>query len=140
VDPLGGALFTLAHFRILRPITTTHPSCVSPFFANDTHIVGPTSNVVLAFLQLQKDLSTLRLPMLLTKCVAWSFQRLDHFVSLSLSFFIHNSSFRILCAPMGSTSFVVDALHEDLGTIFNLPMLTDLHEVFVMLLLCHAQH
>jgi hypothetical protein len=44
---------------------------------------------------------------------------------------------------MGSKSFVelfvVKAFHEDLGTIFNLPMLVDPQVAFVMLLLCYAQ-
>jgi hypothetical protein len=47
-----------------------------------------------------------------------------------------NSSFHILGALMGSTSFVelfvVEVLYEDLGTISNLRM------PFVMLSLCYA--
>ncbi len=43
---------------------------------------------------------------------------------------------------MGSTSFMksflLEAFHEDLGTIDNLPMLVDLHAAFVMLSLCYA--
>jgi len=45
---------------------------------------------------------------------------------------------------MGSTSFielfVVEVFHEDLGTIFSLPMLVDFWVAFAMLLLCYAQH
>jgi hypothetical protein len=45
---------------------------------------------------------------------------------------------------MGFKSFVksiVDEIfHEDLGTIFNLPMFVDPQAVYVMLLLCYAQH
>jgi hypothetical protein len=70
------------------------------------------------------------------KCVAWSLQGLDHFISLPLGFLIFNLGFCILGALMGSTSFVesfvVEALHEDLGTIYNLPMFTNPQEVFAM--------
>jgi len=37
-------------------------------------------------------------------------------------------------------SFVVDVFHEDFGTIFNLPMLANLHAAFMMLSLCYTQH
>jgi hypothetical protein len=44
---------------------------------------------------------------------------------------------------MGSTSFVesfvIEVFHEDLGTMFSLPMLVDPHMTFVMFLLCYAQ-
>jgi len=45
-DPLGGVLFILAHFRVLCPIATSHPTCVFPSLVDDTNIVSPTSNVV----------------------------------------------------------------------------------------------
>jgi hypothetical protein len=51
-DPLGGMLFTLAHFCALRFTTTTHFTCVFPSLVDDTHIVGPILNVVLVFLRL----------------------------------------------------------------------------------------
>jgi hypothetical protein len=37
-------------------------------------------------------------------------------------------------------SFVVEALHEDLGRISSLLMFANLQVVFVLLLLCYAQH
>jgi hypothetical protein len=53
-----------------------------------------------------------------TKCVAWSPQRLDHYISLPLNFLILNLGFCILGALVGSTSFVesfvVEEVHEDL--------------------------
>jgi len=42
-DPLGGALFALAHFRALRSTTSFFPSRLVPSIANDTHIVAPLS-------------------------------------------------------------------------------------------------
>ncbi len=54
-------LFVLTQFHVFRPIATTHPTCVFPSLADDTHIEGPTSNVVPMFLRLHEELSTLSL-------------------------------------------------------------------------------
>jgi hypothetical protein len=35
---------------------------------------------------------------------------------------------------------MVEAFHENIGTLFNLPMLVDLHVAFMMFLLCYTQH
>ncbi|KAL2612370.1 hypothetical protein R1flu_024062 [Riccia fluitans] len=40
-DPLGGALFALAHLCALRTMALEHPLCLFPSLADDTHIVGP---------------------------------------------------------------------------------------------------
>jgi hypothetical protein len=42
-DPLGGALFTLAHFSTLRSITNCFPSCVFPSIIDSIHIINPPS-------------------------------------------------------------------------------------------------
>jgi hypothetical protein len=67
--------------------------------------------------------------MQVAKCVAYSPQGLDHFISLLLDFLIPNLGFHILGTSVGSTSFVelfvTKVLHEDLRTISNLPMLVD---------------
>jgi hypothetical protein len=69
--------------------------------------------------------------------------RLYHSISFPLGFFALDSSFYILGALVGSTSFVElfvpEALHEDLGTIFSLPMFVNPRVAFAMLLLCYAQ-
>jgi hypothetical protein len=66
------------------------------------------------------------------KCVAWFFQRLDHFISLPPRFFILDSGLCILGTSMGSISFVesfvVKTFHEDLGMISNLPIFTNLQK------------
>jgi hypothetical protein len=41
-DPLGRALFVLAHFRVLYSTTNHFPSCLFPSNANNTHIIGPS--------------------------------------------------------------------------------------------------
>jgi hypothetical protein len=44
-DPLGGALFALAHFRILCFITSHFPSSLFPSIVDHIHIIGPPSIV-----------------------------------------------------------------------------------------------
>jgi hypothetical protein len=40
-DPLGKALFTLAHFRALCFTTSHFPSCPFPSIINNIHVIGP---------------------------------------------------------------------------------------------------
>jgi hypothetical protein len=76
------------------------------------------------------------------KCVAWSPQKLDHFISLPSSFLILDLGLCILGALMRCRSFVesfvVKAFHEDLRMIFNIPMFTNPHATFAMFSLCFA--
>jgi hypothetical protein len=39
-DPLGRALFTLAHFKALHSTTNHFPSYLFPSIVNDIHIIG----------------------------------------------------------------------------------------------------
>ncbi len=50
--PLGGALFALVYFRVFHFIVVAHLTCVFPSLADDTHIIGLASYMLLAFLQL----------------------------------------------------------------------------------------
>jgi hypothetical protein len=67
---------------------------------------------------------------IIMKCVVWFPSGLNHSISLPPGFLIPDLSFCILGAPMGSTSFVesfmVEALHDYLGMISSLLMLTNL--------------
>jgi hypothetical protein len=78
----------------------------------------------------------------LAKCVAWSSQGLDHFISLPPGFLIHDLSFCILGTLVGSTSlvelFVVEVLHEDFGRIYNLLMHANPKAPFVMFSFCYV--
>ncbi len=55
---------------------------------------------------------------------------LDHFISFIPGFLIPNLGFHILGTSIGSSSFVesfvTEAFHENLGTIFNLLMFANL--------------
>jgi hypothetical protein len=41
-DPLGGALFSLIHFKVLRFTTSHFPSCLFPPIVDDMHIIAPS--------------------------------------------------------------------------------------------------
>jgi len=64
-------------------------------------------------------------------------------MSLPPSFLTPTSNFCILSALVGFTSFVesfvAKAFHEDFETIFNFPMLVDLHAIFMILSLYYTQ-
>ncbi|KAL2653691.1 hypothetical protein R1flu_021819 [Riccia fluitans] len=66
-DPLGGALFALAHLRALRIVASEHPLCLFPSLADDTHIVGPLESVVAAFHGLEGHLLAMGLAIQPTK-------------------------------------------------------------------------
>ncbi len=87
-DHLGGTLFALTHFHVVHLTTTTHPTCVFPSFIDDTHIVGPISNVVPTFLQLHAKFTTLRFFTQPMKCVIWFPQGLNIHMTSS-KFFLH---------------------------------------------------
>jgi hypothetical protein len=44
-DPLGRALFILAHFKVLHYIINHFPSYLFPSITDDTHIISPFSIV-----------------------------------------------------------------------------------------------
>jgi hypothetical protein len=86
--------------------------------------------VVLIFLLLQDEFSTLRFSMQPSKCVLWSPHRLDQFISFPPSFLTSNSSFCILGTFVGFGSFiklfVAEAHHKDLDMIFSFLMFANL--------------
>jgi hypothetical protein len=48
-DPLGGALFALAHFKALHSIANHFFSCLLPSIVDNIHIIGPPSIVSFAY-------------------------------------------------------------------------------------------
>ncbi|KAL2649469.1 hypothetical protein R1flu_017597 [Riccia fluitans] len=85
-DPLGGALFALAHLRVLRTTASEHPLCLFPSLADDTRIVGPPEAVVPAFHTLEGHLSAVGLTIQPTKCATWSPFGLSSSMSLPQGF------------------------------------------------------
>jgi hypothetical protein len=48
-DPLKGPLFVLAHYQILLKTIAQTPNYVFPSLVDNTHIVGPMSEIVPVF-------------------------------------------------------------------------------------------
>ncbi len=71
-DPLGGPLFVVAHYRTFLKIIMQAPKCVFPSLADDTHIVGTMSKVVLAFNHLLTQLALIGLKVNMSTCKLWS--------------------------------------------------------------------
>ncbi|KAL2635415.1 hypothetical protein R1flu_006894 [Riccia fluitans] len=142
-DPLGGALFALAHLCALRTMASEHPLCLFPSLADDTHIVGPPEAVVPAFHTLEGHLSAVGLTVQPTKCAAWSPSGLSSSLSLPPGFSLPSAGLRVLGAPIGSdsfqASFVRDALEVDVSTVHQLPLLGDPQIAFGLLSRCYAQ-
>jgi hypothetical protein len=72
-DPLGGALFTLVHFKALRSIVSNFSSYLFPSIVHDTHIIGPPSIVSFAYEHFQTELCVIGFFVQLQKCVTRSF-------------------------------------------------------------------
>jgi hypothetical protein len=56
-DPLGGFLFALAHYQTLLKTITRTPSYILPSLTNNTHIVGPMSELSCTFHHLSTQLA-----------------------------------------------------------------------------------
>jgi hypothetical protein len=71
-DPLGGALFILAHFKALCFITSHFPSYLFPSITNDIHIICPPLIASFAYEHFETKFCAICLFIQLQKCVAWS--------------------------------------------------------------------
>jgi hypothetical protein len=71
-DLLGGALFTLVHFRALRSTTSHFPSCLFPSIVDDIHIICPSFIISSTYEHFQTELCAIVLSIQPHKCVAWS--------------------------------------------------------------------
>jgi hypothetical protein len=71
-NPLGGALFTLTHFRALCSTTRHFHSYLFPSIVNDTHIIRPLSIVSSAYEHFQTKFHVTGFFIQPHKCVAWS--------------------------------------------------------------------
>jgi hypothetical protein len=71
-DPLKGSLFALTHYQtFLKTIVQAH-NYVFPSLINNTHIVGPMNEIILAFDHLLIELTLVGLRVKVLKCKLWS--------------------------------------------------------------------
>ncbi len=94
------------------------PSCVFPSFANDTHIMGPMIEIVLAFNRLMTQLILVGLKVKVSKCKLWSpFKHKDssklHFGHRWLTHFGCASGFLKLCHMFFYGTLYQDVVHID---------------------------
>jgi hypothetical protein len=68
----GGALFVLAHFKVLHSIIIHFLSYLFSSITNDTHIISPLSIVSFTYEHFQTKLYAIGLYIQLQKCIAWS--------------------------------------------------------------------
>jgi len=130
-DPLGGALFALAHFKALGFTTSHFSSCLFPPIVNDTHIIGPFSIVSSSYEHFQTEFCVIGLSIQPQKCVTWSP------FGLPLDFNTPSQRINVLEVPLGTltftSSFIRDALLEDVRHVDLLLKMGDVHVAFGIL-------
>jgi hypothetical protein len=67
-DPLKGPLFTLAHYPTFLQTIAQAPSYVFPSLVDNTHIMGPMSELSCAFDHLSTQLTQVGLKVKVSKC------------------------------------------------------------------------
>ncbi len=75
-DPLGGPIFVLAHYWTFLKTITEALGCVFLFLIDDTHIVGPLSEIIYVFDHLLTQLTLVGLRVKVSKCKLWSPSRI----------------------------------------------------------------
>jgi hypothetical protein len=126
--PIGRNVVHFVHLRVLHPIVATHPICVFLSLANDTHSRSCIKCGSCVFTIAGRVISIRFFSAANEVCNLVS-SGVGPLYTFPFGFFIPNSTFHILGAPVGSTSFfelfVVKVLHENLRTISSLPMLVN---------------
>jgi hypothetical protein len=116
-DPLGDAIFTVTHFKVLHSIVSHFPSCLFPSIIGDTHIISPLSIVSSAYEHFQTEFRVIGLSIQLKKCVAWSPPDLPPNFNTPSQFTTPSKRIKILGVPLGTltftSSFIKDVLQED---------------------------
>jgi len=114
-DPLGGFLFTLAHYRTLLETITWAPNYVFPSLTNDTHIVGPMSEIIRTFDHLSTKLTLVELKVNVSKCKLWSPSWISLGIEISQGYILVIDGLYILCVQVGFQDFAMHFLDEVLS-------------------------
>jgi hypothetical protein len=67
-NPLGGPIFNFAHYQTFLKTIMQAPNYIFPSLANDTHIVGPMSEITHTFDHLSTSLALIGLRIKMSKC------------------------------------------------------------------------
>jgi hypothetical protein len=71
-DPLGSLLFVLAHYRTFLETIVWTFSYIFPSLVDNTHIVGPMSEITCTFDHLSTQLTLVGLKVKVSKCKLWN--------------------------------------------------------------------
>jgi hypothetical protein len=126
---LKGPLFALAHYQTFLKTIAHAPNYIFPSFANDTHIVGPMSEITCAFDHLLTQLALVGLRVKVSKCKLWSPLGISPSIDIPQSYILVTYGLCILGVPMSSqdfaTHFLDEALSQNVAHIDDLPFLGD---------------
>jgi len=125
---VGGALFALAHFRVLHS-TINHFPCLFPSIANDTHSISPPLIISSTYEHFQTKLHAIGLSIQLKICVAWSPSGLQPNFNTPSQFTAPSKGTRVLRVPLNTltftSSFIKNALLENAQPVDLFPRMGD---------------
>jgi hypothetical protein len=138
INPLGGgALFALTHFKVLRSIVNHFLSCLFPSIADDIDVIRPPSIISSAYEHLQTKLCLIGLSIQPHKCVTQSTSSLPLDFNTPSQFTTPSEGSKVLGVPVGTltftSSFIKDALQEDVQHVDLLSIMGDVHVAFGIL-------
>jgi ABC-type nitrate/sulfonate/bicarbonate transport system permease component len=120
-DPLGSLLFALAHYQTLLNTIVWVPSYVFPSLTNDTHIVGPLSEIIHVFYHLSTQLTQVGLKVKVSKCKPWNPSGISTCIEIPRGYTLVIDGLCILGVLMGSQDFATHFLDEVLQYLLFLP-------------------
>ncbi len=151
-DLIGGFSFALTHYRTLLKTITHAPSCIFPSLANDTHIMGPLSEIIHVFYNLCTKLILIGLRVKVSKCNLWSPLGISPSIEILQGCILVIDGLPILNVPMGfqdfATHFLDEVLSQGMAHVNDLPLLGKAkvafaicpHVQLVHLLISHGQY
>ncbi len=111
-DPLGGLLFSFAHYQSLLKTIARAPNYVFPSLTNNTHIMGPMSEITHAFDHLLTHLTLVGLKVKVSKCKLWNPSGISPSIKIPQGCTLVIYSIRILGVLVGFQDFVTHFLDE----------------------------
>jgi hypothetical protein len=95
-------LFALAHYRTFLKSIAQAPNCVFPSLMDDTHIMGPMSEVVPAFDHFSTQLALVGFKVKVLKCKLWSSSKIFWGIEIPQGCTLVIDDLCILGVPVGS--------------------------------------
>ncbi len=101
-EPLGGLLFTLAHYWALLETIAWAPNYVFPSLIDDTHIVGLMNEITCTFDHLSTQLTLVGLKVKVSKCKLLNPSGIFLGIKIFHGCTLVIDGLHILAVPMGS--------------------------------------